>query len=250
MRSLSAAQVGKYRRHLIKLVTYLDTQPSLRYFPEMQESVRRTRAGLESGSDSDWRFTTTPLWRIPLERGVGNSDNDDRCLLVGAEISAVRGSITMHSVSFSIAKRDLSGALPSGPHDCGHKVDDWQYRVLRKVHFDTDYAKGGADRPRNHIQLGGTFPVESTEFHYCGADKLDLPRIWIQPMDPVLLLEQLLAQFRTGRNAAVIGVGNWKSLVRTSEDIWLKPHFADFAAICRESRPESLFEEACRPPPT
>jgi hypothetical protein len=249
VKPLTVAQVGQYRRHLIKLVTYLDAQPSLRYFPEMQESVRRTRATLERGSDSDWSFTTTPLWRIPLERGTTDSDFDDRCLLVGAEISAVGGSIAMHSVSFSIAKRDVSGNSASGPHDCGHKVDDGTYRVLRKVHFDTDYAKGGADRPRNHIQLGGAIPVDLSEFHYCGADKLDLPRIWIQPMDPVLLLEQLLAQFRSGRNAAVIGVGNWKNLVRTSEDIWLKPHFTEFAAICGRNRTASLFEEACRTPP-
>lgn len=94
-------------------------------------------------------------------------------------------------------------------------------RVILRFHFDL---RGECERCREplfHLQVGG----DARKDEYCWMPKkMRVPRFPYHPLDVILLSEFILLNFFPEKSESLRKKPEWKSLVRKSQKMFLKPY--------------------------
>ncbi|TFH46323.1 MAG: hypothetical protein E4G94_02680 [ANME-2 cluster archaeon] len=102
---------------------------------------------------------------------------------------------------------------------------EWK-RVIKRFHIDRRVRFTRFPEPLYHLHLGG----RPDECEYCWIpEHIDEPRIHYFPMDLVLICEFVLINFYPNRSRELREKPEWKSLVRKSQDLYLKPYIEKVA---------------------
>jgi hypothetical protein len=214
----------RYRRHLLRATMFLAGHRDARRIDGLVVAMESASRQLEVGRRGSWTLRPDPQWTFPLDwRHVRPAARAE--LEVGADIQVRGGQLVQHSVTFAVVTSGHDPARGSGDSCCLATVGDAP-RVVRRAHFDVDLGSGRSNRPTTHLQLGGRPGPRSTSGpHYCLDQYLDLPRIPMPPMDPVLALDFLLAQFGCSEVETLLRESMWAGLVHKSESLWSAPYF-------------------------
>lgn len=245
--SLALPDLDRYRRHLKKALGVVAGSRQVRKVDGLETAIRASTRQLESGSIRDWKLNTPIPWTVPLDwREI--QPPATAVLEIGVNIDVRGGRIDQHVVVFSVVA--TGGNIPVPPKDsCCRHAFPTASRIIRRVHFDIDVARSGDERPRTHLQIGGQLDesLADSPRHYCQDSYLDIPRIPCAPMDPILLLEVLIRQFHPESLASLTEEPDWRGLVRVSEELWLRKHYAGSAAfLSAGSQPGSLYQLHCQ----
>ncbi len=102
-------------------------------------------------------------------------------------------------------------------------------RIVRRFHFDYDTGDL-EDHPMFHLHYGGAPEDLLEKNHYCLLAKLACPRIFFPPMNLALVFDLIIGEYNTVLGKGLLSKGDWKKIIRASEDIILKPYFK----LCHE----------------
>lgn len=245
--TLRVPDLDQYRSHLLKGLGFLANSRQVRKIDGLQIAIRSSLRELESGSSRDWKLSTGIPWMFPLNWSDIHPPATAR-LAVGVNIAIRKGSIDQHVVVFLVITEGGTVPVPDTDSCCRRTCPETP-RVIRRVHFDLDTAKSGSERPRAHLQFGGQIDpfVAAAGYHYCMDSYLDYPRIACQPMDPFLLLEFLLRQFRPPFADTLTDEPMWHGIIRKSEEMWLRRHFSDSARFLEmDGRGQTFYQMLCQ----
>lgn len=189
-------------------------------------SLLSARSKLKRANSTRWHFEA-PQLEIPVL--------DEKLLpqhptvLVGGITEAEEGEVTYSSLSICVtfttetATAD-SGAImgtSSGFNLCSCCLPACENikRIVRRFHFDHQPHESG--KPPSHLQYGGVFLEHDATlgWHYCLEHFLENPRLHYLPMDPVLLLDLVIREFKTPLCKWTQESG-WRNLVFKSQNIW------------------------------
>ncbi|GAG59979.1 unnamed protein product [marine sediment metagenome] len=96
-------------------------------------------------------------------------------------------------------------------------------RVILRFHFDLKEPNGKQLEPEYHFHVGGRY---RTNDENCWLpEQIDVPRFPYPPMDFILMCEFLLINFFPKESEKLRKKPEWKSLVRKSQDMFLKPYY-------------------------
>ncbi len=99
-------------------------------------------------------------------------------------------------------------------------LEDLNQRVMMRFHFDR--ANQQQSGPKSHLQIGGV----ADEEEYCWLhEKIEKPRFAHMPMDLVLVCELIGATFYEPSFRTIRTSGQWKSIVRESQNNLLRDYF-------------------------
>ena len=103
-----------------------------------------------------------------------------------------------------------------------HKLSkqEWK-RVIKRFHIDRRDENAGLPEPLYHLHFGGI--AEDDEYFWV-PKTIGEPRLHYFPMDLVLLCEFILMNFFPAKSKDLRESPEWKSLVRKSQDLYLKPY--------------------------
>jgi hypothetical protein len=113
-------------------------------------------------------------------------------------------------------------------------------RVLYRVRFDR--ALPGADEPAFHLQIGGLVHDETKELDWHPTG-ISLPRIPMPPMDLVLAVEIIVANFFPEFYSRKRQEGQWRGLIKRAEE-FVSHHYQVCHGHCtqRNSIEETLLQ--------
>ena len=96
-------------------------------------------------------------------------------------------------------------------------------RVMLRFHFDFKEPNGKQLEPKYHFHVGGRC---RTDDENCWLpEQIDIPRFPCPPMDLILICEFLLINFFPKESEQLRKKPEWQSLVRKSQDLFLKPYY-------------------------
>jgi hypothetical protein len=247
----SIPDLGEYLGHLRNALKYFDDNREVAKIPGLKSQVSASRRQLYGVNPAEWSLRTEPAWEFPVEcpefrRGVRAR------LIFGIDIAVVGNKIAQHVVSFSITTEDDKRQIKELAMDdscCMRQFSPSKLRVIRRAHFDIDVGSHDDPRPWSHLQIGGRGPLAPADsIHYCLDPYLDSPRIPMPPMDPVLVLEFLMAQFHVDEFSILPRDGYWLNLVRTSQELWSNRFFeSQWQFLSGGGDDRTLYSHVCRP---
>lgn len=150
-------------------------------------------------------------------------------VLVGGITKAEGGEVTYSSLSICVTfTTEAASADPSAIaatagdlnlRSCCLPACENKKRIVRRFHFD--HQPNESNKPPSHLQYGGIFPENDTTlgWHYCLEHFLENPRLHYLPMDPVLLLDLVIREFKTPLHKWT-QESDWRDLVLKSQNIW------------------------------
>ena len=210
--------------------------------------------------------TLQTIARIGLFEQMGSiSDNASRC------INKIHGGAVNANLSFEIdiglrgdrgqqVKRRIDIAAqvvaitPANPrtHSASYSVifcnglTPSNSTVLRKFHFDyetVEFRNHAEPKPTSHLQICGKLSRYHTDAGYTDQHievwipSLEKPRIPVQPTSLALLVNWILIECSTDRNAArILKDDEWRSLVRKAERKILLPYYKSAAEFLELQR--------------
>jgi len=205
----------------------------------LEEVLRNTSQSLDKANPDNWKLELDPYIVLSLGSKRDFSDGKGQAR-IGANIEVREGSFEMFSSTLVLVRdiRDVdisettTGGNPNRHHCCfENQADD--FHVLERVHWDIDTGKDDSEsKPMCHFQVGGNLSqsvFESYEdFHYC-SNGLDKPRIPHPPMDPMLVFNILMNQYRSIES---FNQERWQKIVSYAEEVLWEPYYESaFGAI-------------------
>jgi len=223
-------------RNEVEVLRYLRDEP---YIKERQiqfaqdagkyyDQNRHGRSGFKFESFFDvWH---APMHRKKAERaGKGRRTSNAR-LTVSALIELDKGAFS--NVSYCLAV-------------CRIRFN--RLTILRKFHFDVTAISDTStprlqQHPRCHLQYGGEMLPQMTIMG-CRQTQLDTmcpwlsePRIFFSPMSLALLIDMALHEFPDPRSAKFRARPEWRSIIRTHEDLVLRPFYQKCVDVIVDTR--------------
>lgn len=219
-----------YKTHLKDASIFLMNNSMIRrYAPYISISCGIIYKGL-SNKNTAWNVNLTPAWEIPVDPIGGKTI----CGCPGEVKLVIMGAVNLRddleieqSISVSILFTPDKDHDEENGYSCGPLSAD-QSVIIRHFHFDYDTTLKDNDRPRSHLQYGGHDPSKYLKgaHQYRLFKSLELPRIPLPPLDPVLTLDLFLSQFNTPISN-ILEDKTWVNLVKTSEKLWLKGYYKE-----------------------
>ncbi len=184
------------------------------------------------------RHRRTPLqWNItiPKEHPLKFKSSDDvGCKLHVDIYCRIQGEVEpkrfdevtfkLYSVVFRIWSRDRNISYRNGwdADELKQKLRNqgWK-RVVKRFHIDLRDNNTRLPEPLYHLHFGGI--AEDDEYFWV-PKTIGEPRLHYFPMDLVLLFELILMNFFPAKSKELREGPEWKSLVRKSQDLYLKPY--------------------------
>lgn len=253
---LSKEQSTSYLILLINVFEFLATSPDIRRCAHGSiETIGKALSelkGIKSSRREDWRFSLTPNIEFEISKNAFCGPPGRTHLVIGGQLNVEKGLLKDQSITVCVvteAESELDEEQKR-KHGCG-TWDTSVRTVVRRFHFDFDPSQMQKDRPPIHLQYGGKFDPDHLasgfEYNYELFRAIDLPRLPSPPYDFILLLDMLLKQFRV-KVSGITQESRWRSLVRTSETLWLLPYFQKITEYLESSdRVNSVYEQLCEP---
>ena len=183
---------------------------------QIRESLKRSR------DTAKWKLVIS--YEDPLTFLITDMDGyklqiDTSCELegIGTEIKQQKILLRVWSCDEKISYREGIDAP-----ELKERLEglDWK-RLMVRFHLDLRNPDVKKPEPLYHLQIGGTPRPDE----YCWfPKKLEVPRFPYPPMDLILLCEFILANFFPEGSEDLRKNPEWKSLVRHSQDFFLKPY--------------------------
>jgi hypothetical protein len=209
--------------------------------------VKAIKATKGKGNTS---FTITG-WEFELDSEIFCGPRGTTKLVFGGTIAIQNGRLKNQSfaVCITFEPKEQVGEPICSLHAC-HPINKTECEVVRRFHFDLDFDLEKRDRPLSHLQYGGKFDqshmqTENT-INYRLFKAIDSPRLPIPPYDPVLILDMFLKQCST-RQGGSLRSSKWQSLVKTSEELFLKRYFDAANKHLNKASRTSLYDALCLP---
>jgi hypothetical protein len=206
------------RKVLKQMLRITEIQSSILY-----KSISQALSLLES-SNKGYKFHCI----IPIENDP-NFEKGDAEIAIGAYVSINKKKRQYeqicYSVSIIIKNRGLDGKYCK--KKCFQSEDgSYRSRIIRRFHFDFD-TFNKEDHPMFHLQYGGNPEDELEEYHYCLEPWLETPRIFFPPVNLALVFEIALREFNTEIQNSFLEKGEWKKILRDSENLLLEPYIKE-----------------------
>jgi len=184
------------------------------YYSELISEISTQYSRLKAKINKERRIDLFTRLSIVLDHKEYNTGK----ALLGIDIARDGGKYQQVSYSVTI---------------CRTGGDNESDRILRKYHFDYTSAQGSSGRqphPVFHLQYAGKLSkhhisLDLDHTHITCDSWLSEPRISIAPMSYALMLNMVFKEFPDEVNQRIIETPEWRSLVKTNEDIFLKPYF-------------------------
>lgn len=119
-------------------------------------------------------------------------------------------------------------------------------KVIRKFHFDyaPENIKRSTPQPVYHLQYPGELSnhLQNLNLEHDHLEcSLSEPRIPFMPMSLALTINLLLKEFRNEQTYRVVEDKTWRELIKTNEDLFLKPYFIKCHGFFSKSVGTNLF---------
>jgi len=213
-------------------------------FCNFEDAVESNRSAIRSKNpEEDWHFEINPAIQLPITSDRGfcapegrnvnpgdrlfdngmTQDNSNARLVISGNVDVRDDQLRQYSMKLLVIHSAGSATERVLDDVCCeiHHAD--KHIVSRLLHFDLTMENDGPDpHPATHFQIGGnTDPnsigmSSSVEHHYCRS-RLDKPRFFHPPMDPVLLFDVAIRQYPELNR---MSSDYWQSVVRESERIF------------------------------
>lgn len=234
----------KYPLNLQLLAEYIKD-----YLSEKSKAILTEKAGLLATSIKDHRKKRI-VWTLnipldsPLEFIKGNDCNYKLHIDLSCRIEGVVDSIKSdkileykeYSVTIRVWSHDKKVSfrkpLDASALKSDLKKQDWK-RVVLRFHIDRKNPNTTKPEPLYHLHFGGI--TQDNEYSWF-SKSIKEPRFLYFPLDLVLLCEFILTNFYPKESNDLREKPEWKSLVRKSQEIYLKPHFEMYSKyLCNEN---------------
>lgn len=126
----------------------------------------------------------------------------------------------------------------------GEKGSKDEHNVIRRIHFDVAIPyveKNKVEHPVYHVQFAGK-SRDSMSDELKEQKQFSFPRIPYRPLSIALFVDMAIRELGTVDLKAMIKNGNWRSVVRKSEDLMLAPFFSNLKDR-RERDPNFIFSD-------
>jgi len=148
------------------------------------------------------------------------------CRIKGEAVPRRFDTVTfkLYSVVFRIwsHNKDVSYRSEWDANELKDKLSkqEWK-RVMKRFHIDLRDKNSSLPEPLYHLHFGG---IAEDDEYFWGPKTIGEPRLHYFPMDLVLLCEFILMNFFPVESKDLRESPEWKSLVRKSQDLYLKPY--------------------------
>lgn len=182
----------------------------------------------------------TPLqWNITIPKGCPlkfklSDDCDCGCKLHVDLFCGIQGEVKprrfddvtfkSYSVVFRIWSHDKNISYRSrwDADELKQKLGNQKWkRVVKRFHVDLRNKNTGIPEPLYHLHFGG---IAEDDEHFWLPNNIAEPRFHYFPMDIILSCEFILMNFFPTESRDLREKPEWKSLVRKSQDLYLKPY--------------------------
>lgn len=217
--------------------------------PNQRGSLTSAYSSLKKNKSSKWYFEA-PQLEIPiLDKDLGSQHPT---ALVGGTTIAEGSEVTYSSLSICItftteigtagSSAIMTASSGSNLRSCCLTVCENRKRIVRRFHFD--HQPNESNKPPSHIQYGGVLPDNNITLdrHYCLEHFLEPPRLHYLPMDPVLLIDLVIREFKTPLDKWRQEPA-WSKLVLKSQKIWWSGYWEWMSAHLRKASGPA-FQEA------
>jgi len=172
---------------------------------------------------AEWSFS------IPQKHPLTFKESDSKGLRlqigISCEIEGTGDDIKKHSILMRVwsYNKDICYRDGLDATEIKDKLEcaGWK-RVMLRFHIDRRDPNAGYPEPLYHLQVGG----DSEDCENCWIPKkINVPRFPYPPMDLILLCEFVLVNFFPRESEDLRKKPEWKSLVRKSQEIFLRNYF-------------------------
>ncbi len=192
---------------------------------------------------SNWRFS------IPIEHPLIFIENNSQlqvdisCELEGRDDTIIKQNIILRLWSLD---ENLSYREEVDSTELKVKLEHniWR-RVILRFHFDLKESNGKQLEPKYHFHVGGR--CRTNDENCWLPEQIDIPRFPCPPMDLILICEFLLINFFPKESEQLRKYPEWQSLVRKSQDLFLKPYYEDCKEKYLKDENETLLGNLVKP---
>ena len=180
---------------------------------------------------------------------INTQKNNDKLQVdILCELEGTEKDITKQNISLRIWCLDENISYREGldhPEFKAKLERNYWKRVILRFHFDRREPNGKQLEPLYHFQVGGRY--RTSDENCWLPEQIEVPRFPYPPVDLILLCEFVLVNFFPKQSEQLRKKPEWKSLVRKSQELFLKPYFT----MCMEhlnNKTETLLGNLVTPP--